>query len=143
MFTLLGFRPQHFFFVMTISTISMRQNCSISVSGAPARGCPGPGVPPNKTHIWATSRIIMTCRVLTDRKESMLNTFSCTAWPTLLSRSQELRQLRQHGGEHGELMQGYFFQAPPWHPRPETVATYHPPAFKSTSVEKTICEVEF
>ena len=57
LFTLLDVRPEKHVFAITTSTISMRQNCSISFSAALGRG------QQEDPHIWATPRIIMTCRV--------------------------------------------------------------------------------
>ena len=55
LFTFIDFRSENQIFVIIISNISMRQNCSISFSVAPG----GPHIFP---HIWPT-RIIMRCRV--------------------------------------------------------------------------------
>ena len=55
MFALLDFRVNHQILLMTISTISMRQNCSISFSDAPggARACSVSLNPPYKYDMWS------------------------------------------------------------------------------------------
>jgi hypothetical protein len=56
LFTLRDFRPGNQILVITISTISMCRNCSISCLAAP-------GGARAFSHIWTPPGIIMTCRV--------------------------------------------------------------------------------